>query len=219
MINDFKLGFKLMKHGLQIKMSILSSVLFLIAGFMFEASGEPIGIVGSVYVVMGSIMVYQLIHSLTCAGLIQSSSLKKRLQTSISAITTFVCTMILNTIIVGMKLLMAHLKQTPVSDIAANILIASFLMVIVMVYMGFAMKTFWLSTIVFIVACSIGGFFLGIGLGLEWFTSWNVSIGAAIVISYLAVAAGCFLMYLISLALYKKDYSKTTFDSALKRAK
>ena len=127
--------------------------------------------------------------------------------------------MILNTIIVGMKLLMAHLKQTPVSDIAANILIASFLMVIVMVYMGFAMKTFWLSTIVLIVACTICGVFLGIELGLERFTSWNVSIGAAIVISYLAVVVGCFLMYLISLAFYKKDYSKTTFDSALKRAK
>ena len=219
MINDIKLGFKLMKHGLSLKSSIFSSVLFLIGGLMFEVSGEPIGIVGSIYAVMGSIMVYQLVQSLTCAGLVQSSPLKKRLQTSISAICTFVCTMILNTIIIGVKLLIGHLKDIPMNEVAASILVSSFFLIIIMVYMGTAMKAFLLSTIIFIMSCGIVGYFIGMGLGLDWFASWNISIGVSITVSYLAVALGSFLMYLISLVFYKKDYSKITFESSLKRAK
>lgn len=219
MINDFKLGLKLMRHGLQFKYSIVSTLLFLVLGLAVMTSDVPIVMIGTIYAMFGGVMVYQLVHSLTCAGLVQSSPLKKRLQTSVPAICTFVCMVILNTIVVCAKLWMARLNHTLMRDVATDILLGSVGTVIVLVYMGMAMKAFWLSTIVFIVASSIGGVFLGIGLGLEWFASWNVSIGAAIVISYLAVAAGCFLMYLISLALYKKDYSKTTFDSALKRAK
>lgn len=219
MINDFKLGLKLMRHGLQFKYCIVSTILFLVLGLGVMTSDVPIVMIGTIYAMFGGIMVYQLVHSLTCAGLVQSSPLKKRLQTSVPAICTFACMVILNTIIVCAKLWMARLNHTPMTDVATDIMLGSVGTVIVLVYMGMAMKAFWLSTIVFIVACSIGGFFIGIGLGLEWFVSWNVSIGAAVVISYLAVAVGCFLMYLISLALYKKDYSKTTFDSALKRAK
>lgn len=219
MINDFKLGLKLMRHGLSFKSSIISSILFLIGGLMFEASGEPIGIVGSVYAVMGSIMVYQLVQSLTCAGLVQSSSLKKRLQTSISAICTFVCTMIFNTIIVGVKILIGYLNHTPMNEVAAGILVTGFFLIIIMVYMGTSMKAFLLSTILFIMSCGIVGYFIGMGLGLDWFARWNISIGVSIAGSYLAVVIGSFLMYLISIAFYKKDYSKTTFDSALKRAK
>jgi len=219
MINDLKIGFKLMRHGLSFKSSIISSILFLIGGLMFEASGEPIGIVGSVYAVMGSIMVYQLVQSLTCAGLVQSSSLKKRLQTSISAICTFVCTMIFNTIIVGVKILIGYLNHTPMNEVAAGILVTGFFLIIIMVYMGTSMKAFLFSTIIFIMSCGIVGYFIGMGLGLDWFASWNISIGVSIAGSYLAVVIGSFLMYLISLAFYKKDYSKTTFDSALKRAK
>lgn len=219
MINDLKIGFKLMRHGLSLKSSILSSVLFLIGGLMFEASGEPIGIVGSVYAVMGSIMVYQLVQSLTCAGLVQSSPLKKRLQTSVSAICTFVCAMIFNTIIVGVKILIGYLNHTPMNEVAAGILVTGFFLIIIMVYMGTSMKAFLLSTIIFIMSCGIVGYIIGMGLGLDWFVRWNISIGVSIAGSYLAVVIGSFLMYLISLAFYKKDYSKTTFDSALKRAK
>ena len=219
MINDIKLGFKLMKHGLSFKSSIISSVLFLIAGLVFEAGGDLMGIMGSVYAVMGSIMVYQLVQSLTCAGLTQSSPLKKRLQTSISALCTFVCTVILNTIIIGVKLLIGHLNDVPMNEVTASILVSSFFLIVVMVYMGTAMKAFLLSTIVFIMSCGIVGYFIGMGLGLNWFASWNISIGVSIVCSYLAVVIGSFLMYLISLVFYKKDYSRTTFESALKRAK
>lgn len=219
MINDFKLGLKLMRHGLQFKSSIVSTLLFLVLGLGIMTSDVPIVMIGTMYAMFGGIMVYQLVHSLTCAGLVQSSPLKKRLQTSVPTICAFICMVILNTIIICAKLWMARLNHTPMTDVATDILLGSIGTVIVLVYMGMAMKAFWLTTIVFIIVCSVGGFFLGIGLGLDWFTSWNVSIGAAIVISYLAVVVGCFLMYLISLAFYKKEYSKTTFDSALKRAK
>lgn len=219
MINDIKIGFKLMKHGLSLKSSIFSSVLFLVGGLMFELSGDVMGIFGSVYAVMGSIMVYQLVQSLTCAGMVQSSPLKKRLQTSISALCTFVCTMILNTIIVVVKLLVGNHNQTPMNEVAVSILISSVMLVLIMVYMATAMKSFLLSTVVFLGSCGIVGYFIGMGLGLNWFTSWNVSVGAAIVVSYLAVALGSFLMYLISLVFYKKEYSKITFEGALKRAK
>lgn len=219
MINDLKLGFKLMKHGLQFKTSIVAAVLFLILGLSMELAEEVIAVVGSVYTMMGSVMIYQLVQSLTCAGLVQTSPQKKRLQTSVAAIYAFICTVILNTIVICVKLWMARYTHTPMTEVASDILINGILTVVVLLYMGTAMKAFWLATVVFITVCGIGGFGIGLGLGVGWFANLNISIGAAIVISYLAAAIGCFLMYLISLVFYKKDYSKTTFDSALKRVK
>jgi hypothetical protein len=48
---------------------------------------------------------------------------------------------------------------------------------------------------------------------------FNLSIEAAVVISYLIIIVASVLIYFLFLALYKRDFSKQTFEMQLNRAK
>lgn len=219
MINDIKLGFKLMRHGLQFKTSTVAAVLLFLGGILTEIGDAEISLSGF-SLAMAASMVYQLVQSITCSTMVQSSSKKKVLQTSVSAICSWICMMILNTVLVVVKLISMHTNNKPMSDVASWLVMDSLFMLSVLVYMGVAMKMYWFAVIVFAV-----GFGGGYGILLSTISHGNVVIdisvplGGAIAISYLAVFVGCGLMYLISLALYKKEFSKATFESSLKRAK
>ena len=113
-----------------------------------------------------------------------------------------------------------HTNHIAESVVAGGLVLDAAFVLIIIVYMVVAMKMFWFAVIVM-----AGGFGGGYGVLLSMMTQTDfvieapISLGAAIVISYLAVFVGCGLMHLISIALYKKDFSKATFESALKRAK
>lgn len=219
MINDIKLGFKLMRHGLQFKTSLLAGVLLFLGGIMTEVGDAEISLSGFT-LAMAATMMYQLVQSITCSTMVQSSTKKKRLQTSVPAICTGICMMVLNTVLVVVKIISMHTNNKPMSDVASWLVMDSIFMLSVLVYMGVAMKMYWFAVIVFAV-----GFGGGYGILLSTMSSGIVeinipiSLGGAIAINYLAVFVGCGLMYLISLATYKREFSKATFDSALKRAK
>ena len=127
---------------------------------------------------------------------------------------------ILNTILFVVNVIFMHTYHKPESVVAGGIILDAAFVLIIIVYMVVAMKMFWFAVIVM-----AGGFGGGYGVLLsvmsrgDFLIEVPISLGGAIAISYLAVFVGCGLMYLISLALYKKDFSKATFESALKRAK
>ena len=219
MINDIKLGFKLMKHGLQFKTTVLCVVLFVLGGIMAGIADDEFSLSGFAFV-MAAIMGYQLVQSVTCSTMVQSSPQKKKLQTTVSTICTWVCMMIFNTILVVVNVISMHTNHIAESIVAGGLVLDATFVLTIIVYMVVAMKMFWFAVIVM-----AGGFGGGYGVLLSVMSRTDfvieapISLGGAIAISYLAVFVGCGLMYLISLALYKKDFSKSTFESALKRAK
>jgi len=219
MIDDFKLGLSLMRYGLQFKWNIFGAVFMLVVGLSIEKSSENGMQFGYMFAMIGGLMVYQLVHSVTCAGLVQTSSKKRKLQTSASAVCLFVFALLFNTLFIVMELIFAHLRHSSMSSVVAAILMISIEMVVLLIYTGFALKMFWPSMIALIV----GSGFLGVTQSLMErgiiFPNGMPSLGVAIAISYLAVVVGSLLVYLISLALYKRDFSKATFESELKRAK
>lgn len=218
MINDIKMGFKLMKYGLQFKTSLAGVILLLLGGILTEMGDEAISLSGFAFV-MAVIMVYQLVQSVTCSTMVQSSAKKKKLQTSVSAICTGICMIIINTVLVIVKLISMHINNKPVSAVASWNIVDSIFILVVLVYMGAAMKMYWGATIGFgLIGGTYGIWMSSMAHGTPWLEI-PVSLGGAIAISYLSVLAGCVIMYLISLATYKREFSKTTFDSQLKRAK
>lgn len=216
MINDIKFGFKLMKHGLQFKTSMFCIVLFVVIGIGTEMSVSGF-VGGNVYMMVGCVFIYQLVQSITCAGLVQTSPQKKRLQTIVPAVCTFVGATLVNTISIVVKLLVAPRNNASTSSMVLNILFSSACMICVLVYIATVNKMFWIPTMIFFVTLFVLGFLDGMLLAKG--TSVNISLGMAIAISYLAVVVGSVLMYAVSLALYKKEFSKMAFESMLKRAK
>lgn len=215
MINDIKIGFKLMKYGLQFKTIVFAAVLLCAGGILVELE-DPVSALSGFVIVMVAMLVYQLIQSVSCSTMVQSSSKKKKLQTSVSALCAGICLTILHTIIILLKLVSMHINQTPASDVVGGLFMNSILTVIVFVYMGASYKVFWLSTVAFGVGC---GLLVSTMARTHIVINIPISFGEAIAISYLAILAGCILLYFISVALYKKDFSKATFESSLKRAK
>jgi len=212
------MGFKLMKHGLQFKTSLVAVILLILGGVLTEMGDGVIPLSGFSFV-MAAIMVYQLVQSITCSTMVQSSTKKKRLQTSVSAICTGICVIILNTVLVIVKLISMYVNNKSISTVASWCIMDSIFILAVLVYMSAAMKMYWGATIGFgLLGGAYGIWMSSMAQGTPWLEI-PVSLGGAIAISYLSVLVGCASMYLISLATYKREFSKTTFDSQLKRVK
>lgn len=224
MINDLKLGLKILKYGLNAKGVILPLVLSLGLGVFLEIF-MPIAPFSCMYIGMGAMLLIQLIHSVSVSNMVQTSTYKKRIQTIIPTLVGGVYLLIANTISILFKWI-GYLRVANISDpdiiiiIEPNelpnaIIVSSIIMVFIMLYSGTAMKHFYLASIVF-----IGSFicFTNYMSELE-IPMLDISTPVAILISYVIILAGMGIMYLIFCVSYKKEYSKATFETALKRAK
>ena len=161
MINDIKLGFKLMKYGLQFKTTVFAAVLFILGGITAGIGNDEFSLSGFAFV-MAAIMAYQLVQSVTCSTMVQSSPQKKKLQTTVSTICTWVCMVILNTILVVVNVIFMHTYHKPESVVAGGIILDAAFVLIIIVYMVVAMKMFWFAVIVM-----AGGFGGGYGVLLS----------------------------------------------------
>jgi hypothetical protein len=223
MINDFKLGFKIIKYGLNFKVSVIASVLMLFFGCLMDVAipGTPIN---GLYVGMVGMFIMQMICSVSVSTMVQSSSRKRQLQTSVPAIVCSVYLLFGNTIsiilkLVGLKvrLVDAEVWDWEMSYIANGILFNALFMVIIVLYNAGATKVFWQATVCFIIIYLVYFFFSTSSLMEE--IPFNLSIEAAVVISYLIIIVASVLIYFLFVAMYKRDYSKQTFEMQLNRAK
>jgi len=226
MINDLKLGFKVIPYGLNFKGSIVSYILFFILGLVMEITSPDMGL-GVLYVAIGSLLVVQLINSITCSTMVQTSPYKKRLQTVIPCILGGGYLLVTHTLVLGAKWIGFQANFIDLEEAYAmeeayanSVIMSSVMLILVVVYMAAALKRFWVSTVIFIVVF-IGLFSTStvsriLGDNAIWFT---MEPPVAIALSYAMVLIGVICMYVISRILYKKDFSKVTFETALKRMK
>lgn len=220
MINDLKMGFKVIKYGLNFKANIFCMLLFLVLGSVMTFLMPTMPICG-MYIGLGSMMVVQLIHSVAVSTAVQTSPYKKKLQTIIPAICGGIYLLIANTLNIGLQIAGMYIMKWELAEISNAILFSCGIMIIMMVYMGAALKLFWPSTIVFFVVFMI--YFTLMNTTLDSMVMIEVvmimPIEMSILVSYAVVVVASILMYLIFLGTYKLEYSKTTWEAALRRVK
>ena len=222
MMRDLKLGFKIMKYGLGVKAIIFALVVCIIAS-VFISMLVPFGL-GGLYLGMAVMMVTQLVFSVSVSTMVQTSPQKKRLQTTVPTLISGIFLLLCNTL----NLLFAWLGYLRMQnntnsffiitmepgELEAGIIFASGMMVFIMIYAHCSMKYIWVSTIVFLILFYTGFHYLRVGeIVYPIMPTW-----VAVLISYGIVVAGCVLMYGISCVTYKKDFSRQTFETQLKRA-
>lgn len=88
MINELRRSFKLLKFSVQFKSTIFSGLVFMIVGLLFEIFGKGEEILGAIYFVILPVLIFQLMVTLTCSKLVQSSPVKRRLQMTMPYLTT-----------------------------------------------------------------------------------------------------------------------------------
>lgn len=231
MINDIKMGFKILKYGFNFKTSITMSIIFMVLGIFLEMGGSTI--IGSVYVPLIGIYFGQIAHSIVQSTMVQSSSNKKKLQTKIPALVMGIIMLGYNTIVVVSRILLTYMNPEQRTSYIEAMFWGGLMTLVIMAYFAFAMKYYWLATIGFFVIfyvlyfSSMLSISTSIVLENASFTmvlnyaglGADISLGFGIVFSYVCILLGMLINYGISVLLYKKDYSKMNFQKALDRAK
>jgi len=218
MINDFKLGLKIIKYGLNLKGCMALSIIFLIMGILMDFV-VPSSPMNGVYVGMGGMMMVQLICSVSVSSMVQSSARKKQIQTSVPAIICGGYLLLGNTISLIAKFAGMNILEGDLTEVANGIVFTAGLMVIMVLYMGGAMKAFWQATVCFFVVY-LSFYFLSTSLKfIEGGEPMLMPIEIAVILSYVMIIVSTILMYFLFVALYKRDFSKQNFEAQLKRAK
>ena len=146
----------------------------------------------------------QMLYSLGVSDMVQTSSWKKPIQTSMSVMLTFggMGVAYLISFLINLTRLSNHAEKEPLA--ARLMLIGGIIALIIMLYMGFAMKYFVAALILFI-ATIYGG-----AIALNFFSVEGValSFSASTVIGFACLVLGALLQYGVTLLVYRKPIAK-----------
>ncbi len=229
MINNLKLGFKIMKYGHAAKLSYISSAVLLVIGVLFcvlscivggTTRGNISPLPGGYFMTMVALLFLQLLSTAGAANLVQTSPRKRKLQTSVPAVLSVTLMMagyLFTVVIMGIT---CWFHPAAIVTAAMQMFAGAILSGIVMVYYGACFKYFYTSTIMFIIVfffCYVFGFsqnnlLENIMLFDGSWAGWGLTaaLGAAVIL-----VCG-FLQYLISLAVYKAPVSKMALGAKLR---
>lgn len=223
MMQDIRLGFRILKYGMSLTSSVIVGTLFMIMAFLMDiiVYGGPMG---SIYVGIVVVFLAQLLHSVIQSTMVQSSPQKKRLATKIPALMITVVLLVYHSVIIVFKCIKVANQPEDEFAVAYGIVVGSIGILIILVYFSFAMKEYWISTILFFVVFYT--FFVGANVfgGSNMFVDLvvfhlNIPMVIAVPVSYASILTGGGIHYAVNVWLYKKDYAPQNFKRALERAK
>ncbi|MCI9337085.1 MAG: hypothetical protein HFH93_06005 [Lachnospiraceae bacterium] len=220
MMNDWKLGIKMMRYGYGIKTNCIVGGITVVLGIGAAVLG---GISGNMFpadymmLVVGMLPV-QVLFSLNITGMVQASPGKKRLQTRIPALINFsVMTVVYlaEILISGIILLIQPQSR---EGMGKNLLLMAVLMAAIMLYTGVAYKYFIISSlcVVPVICIGLSGGIIG-DSRLTDFLAIDISLGQAVAAGLALLIAGALGQYLISLLIYRAPLDKMGQVAPLRR--
>lgn len=224
MIRDIKLGYQLMKHGLNFYKMIYGGLIILALAMISELFTIGGGLSTLVIGIFPMLMV-QLMYSISLSTMVQSSPYKKRLQTTVPAIYVTLSMIVVNTYCVLSQLinyqeierwggggLVTYIYES--GEYETSFVLTSVVLVVFMLFGALGAKNFGLSVVFIYGICGLAGKII-LKQGISYV---EMPVNVAILLSYVVALLGCVLFYIIACITYKKNHSKITFDSLLKRA-
>lgn len=211
-INDFILGMKLIRYGFRPKMNLGLCLFFIIIGVVVEIGSKGTEFLGIFYMLLSGLYAFQMIISMDISTFVQTSKMKRALQTSVPIITGAMVSFIVYTFIVIERLILASIYPEESVAIINSLFMAILLVGITLIYEGICYKFFGLATGLMIVAVFGVIGFCNIVLGD---TAVPISTGAIVAIGYGVIVVFGIIAYLLCRALYKVELSKLAFKGIL----
>ncbi|MDE7282448.1 MAG: hypothetical protein K2N85_02505 [Lachnospiraceae bacterium] len=226
MINDIKLGIKIMRYGHGWMISIILGGLFLVLGIVIDilnmTSGAHGNIAGGFILLYTCLLPAQALFSVNASNMVLSSPVRKKMQTSIPAAIT-VGSMLALYIVADLILLIMSCIYPDRFPIASRMVVVQIVFAIfVIIYFSIAFKCFSISTIMFII-CFVFFTRSNLLMGTSWiYTSafFDKGIWSFVLVSVLGlpiIAAAGFLGYLLMLLVYKVPVSKYSQNAYLRK--
>ena len=231
MLKDIKLGFKLLRYGYKLKLNVIMFVFFAVIGIASDIMSKGTSIIGGVYFMMCGMFTFQLIMSMDVSELIQSTSLKKKLQIYIPVMSSTVINLVVFTFLQASAVFITDtipnrpiiLIQNSVADkkqLIFTLFTLDVELLTVYLYTSICYKYYVLGFIVFMVLF-MGVFTAFSGAAFVPVSNAVFKLGLPVValLGYIAIFAGGALEILIGELLYKKPLSEFAFRGFFRDAK
>ena len=230
-MKDLVKYFKMMKYALQAKMIFILAIIFFVLGLLFEFgdfSGHNSSYsLSCLYLALTAMYFYQLVFSTTVSKLVQSSPMKKKLQTVGPAAVTLITSLLTFTVYVVIRLIritpqFLEDNGTTYANAYSTILFMAVWYFLFSVYLSISYKSYIIS-IVIVAVSVIAVLVFGSTTDIFINITDKLLIGESNPVLLIAVSLGVILVgslvgYIISLLLYKKPISDMAVRYALRQA-
>ena len=222
MMNNFKLGIKLLRYGSGLVSMMVCGVIFFVLGlliYIWDKTFENAGLSGDVLMMVLVMFPAQIIYSLSVSNLVQSSPVKKRMQTSVPATVTCFCVIALYLLLSLINGIMIIRHPEYIRAICVETVTMAVFVAFIMISIAVAYKHFWMSFIDgFAVYYMISARMTIVEkFQFEIFGSNAGSFVLALVIGLIIIVLGGIGQYGVSLLVYKAPMSKYAQSAAVRK--
>ena len=209
MFKKIKLGLTLVKYGFRPGINLEMCILFLAIGVVLEISSKGTNIIGAFYFLLTGVYIYHMIESMSISKMVQTSKMKKALQTTVPTATSTLLYLVIFTCVVIEKAILIHNYPENTQIYLETLLIIVAYQVTAMLYIGLCYKYFFAV----IMGLTAGAHILSRNNHL------SLSFPVEVIIGYIAIIVAAVLEYLISTLIYKKELSKFAFKGVFGKLK
>lgn len=216
MIDDLKLGMKLLRYTYGIKMNVGLLVICIVPDvlcFGLELLGIVVGVEGY-FLLVGSMVPVQLVFTLNAVNSVLSSPARKRLQTSVPAVMTWCTTEGIYVIAFLRKLIIALVHPDRMEKICTQLVMLALIAAFIMACAGILYKYY----IAILLMTTVLAFLVVFMIHAQW-DFWGqgmLSLVCAALIGFVLITAGAAVEYGLSLLVYKKPVSKMSMGVQLR---
>lgn len=222
MINDLKLGIKLMRYAHMAKANVALAILMVVLGVFMtlgvNLSGVASKVPGGYIVMLAPLFLTQMLSSVSVTNMAQASAAKRRLQTSVPTAINLFSTLLGYFIISIAEYICVAVLPERRGIICEELFFIAALSALLIIYASVAYKYLVISIILLTSAFS-GSVYLRnlIGWGTKLFAGMKHLFAFTVVAGIVIIAAACVPYYFITLALYKVPMSKYAQSASLRR--
>lgn len=221
MIKQLKMGFKLMRYAHGMLGCVFAGVIFFLIGIVIDLNATQTAgtmkYVGSFFILITAMWPLQLLYSIDVSNEVAVSPWKKKLQTSVSALVGAASFLVTYLIVLGLSWYKYKSQMVTREEAVIELFLCAASILILLVYMGAALKYLVVSTILFFIAYYALMIWINVDVVLHPGRFQDVSLVVASVAGFVALGIGALLHYGITLLLYKKPISKYSQLSALRK--
>ncbi|MCR4651734.1 MAG: hypothetical protein K5662_08285 [Lachnospiraceae bacterium] len=214
MLKELLKSYRIVQYGLKVRTQVLFGAFFGIFGIAMEVVTRGKNIIGSFYIILAGMFIYQLIISSDMSTLVQSSPHKKKIQCVYPLISIIPWIYVCITILAVINGYFAGTSSEAYIDICRMTAQLSIILFLSIIYFPLSYKYFVVATVALFVTVWPAMLIVATD---NFISAKFTDYGVCVVILYLSATIGLIISFFVSRLVYKKDLSKIAFMGLIKR--
>ncbi len=218
MINDMKLGIRLLRYGFGIKTNLVLLIVCTAADllcFALELAGITTPLDG--FMLLACVIPVQILFTLNVVDIVLTSPARKKLQTSVPAVMTLCTTLAAYLIVVLKEAVIVLIHPDKTAQSAMRLVFLGVLVAVIMAFTGVLYKSFPALLVMYFSLSGFISFFMMPILRSDFLGEDRGALVRAALIGVVLILAGGALEYALSVLFYKKPVSKKVLGEKLSR--